>query len=168
MQKRVLVLTTSALLAACGAIPASAQQLPSAPTIQEQPQTFQQQQRVQTPRHVEEDTEEDNGHIRRMTGWGDGPGWWHHHDWGRGGMSSGMMSRRGMMGPGGMGRGMMMRMMFSLMDADGDGTVSLQEFQSAHERMFRGMDTNKDGRLTLEEIQAFMGGRSRSSAQRQQ
>jgi hypothetical protein len=41
----------------------------------------------------------------------------------------------------------MMRMMFSLMDSDGDGTT-LQEFQAAHERIFKGMDSNKDGRLT--------------------
>jgi len=44
------------------------------------------------------------------------------------------------------------------MDADGDGTISLQEFQAAHERIFKAMDANKDGRLTLEEIQAFMHG----------
>ena len=35
---------------------------------------------------------------------------------------------------------MMMRMMFSLMDADGDGKLSLQEFQAAHERIFKAMD----------------------------
>jgi Ca2+-binding EF-hand superfamily protein len=52
----------------------------------------------------------------------------------------------------------MMRMMFALMDADGDGTVSLQEFQTAHERIFKAMDTNKDGVLTLEEIQTFTRG----------
>ena len=89
-------------------------------------------------------------------------GSWHHRDWGRGARGPGMMGRGGMMGPGSMGRGMMMRMMFSLMDADGDGAVSLQEFQAAHERIFRGMDATKDGRLSLEEIQAFMQGARRS------
>jgi Ca2+-binding EF-hand superfamily protein len=77
-------------------------------------------------------------------------------------MGPGMMRRVGLMGPGSMGRGMMMRMMFSLMDSDGDGTISLQEFQAAHERIFKGMDANKDGRLTLDEIQAFMQGTRRA------
>jgi Ca2+-binding EF-hand superfamily protein len=53
-------------------------------------------------------------------------------------------------------------MLFSLMDSDGDGTISLQEFQAAHERIFKAMDANKDGRLTLEEIQAFIQGTRRS------
>jgi Ca2+-binding EF-hand superfamily protein len=60
------------------------------------------------------------------------------------------------MGGGSMQSAMMMRMLFALMDSDGDGTVSLPEFQAAHERMFKAMDANKDGHLTLEEIQAFM------------
>jgi Ca2+-binding EF-hand superfamily protein len=55
-------------------------------------------------------------------------------------------------------------MIFSLMDADGDGTISLQEFQAAHERIFKAMDANKDGRLTPEEMQAFMQGTRRSVA----
>jgi len=63
-----------------------------------------------------------------------------------------------MMHPESMGHEMMMRILFALMDSDGDGAISLQEFQAAHERIFRAMDANKDGRLTLEEIQAFMHG----------
>jgi len=51
-----------------------------------------------------------------------------------------------------------MRMIFALMDADGDGTISLQEFQAAHERIFKAMDTNKDGKLTPEEMHGFMHG----------
>jgi Ca2+-binding EF-hand superfamily protein len=62
--------------------------------------------------------------------------------------------------------GMMMRMLFALMDSDGDRTISLQEFQAAHERIFKAMDANKDGVLTLEEIQAFMRG-ARTPAPRQ-
>jgi hypothetical protein len=77
-----------------------------------------------------------------------------------------MMGRREMMSPesmmhgGGSGQhhAMMMRMMFALMDADGDGAISLQEFQAAHERLFKAMDGNKDGRLSLEEMQNFLHG----------
>jgi EF hand len=76
---------------------------------------------------------------------------------GRGMMGDDMMpAMMGHHGP--MGRGMMMRMMFSLMDADGDGSISLQEFQAAHERIFKGMDQNKDGRLTIEEMRSFIRG----------
>jgi hypothetical protein len=76
---------------------------------------------------------------------------------------AGMMGRggtmgRGMMGGRAMGAPMMLRMMFALMDSDGDGTIELPEFQAAHERIFKAMDTNKDGKLTLEEMQAFMQG----------
>lgn len=104
---------------------------------------------------------------------------------GQGGMMcEGMMGRgmmdRGMMGGGMMGRGMtgggmmggamgppmMFRMMFALMD-DGDGEISLQEFQAAHERIFKAMDSNKDGQVTQEEMQAFMHGRSRRSTSQQ-
>jgi Ca2+-binding EF-hand superfamily protein len=70
----------------------------------------------------------------------------------------GHMMRHGMMGGGPMGPPIMFRMVFALMDADGDGTISLQEFQAAHERIFKAMDTNKDGKLTLEEMQAFIHG----------
>lgn len=63
----------------------------------------------------------------------------------------------GMMSPGMMGPAIM-RMILALMDTDGDGTVSLSEFQSAHERIFKALDANKDGRLTLEEVQTFFQG----------
>ena len=94
---------------------------------------------------------------------------------GQGGMGQGGMMGRGMMGRGMMGGGMMgghmgssmmFRMIFALMD-DGDGQISLQEFQAAHERIFKAMDSNKDGQVTLEEMQAFMHGRSMTSAPHQ-
>ncbi len=66
------------------------------------------------------------------------------------------MKGRAMAGSDAMGSPMMFRMMFALMDADGDGAISLPEFQAAHERIFRAMDRNKDGKLTLEEMLAFM------------
>ena len=71
-----------------------------------------------------------------------------------GGMMGHSMMRAGMMGP----PPVMLRIMFALIDTDSDGTISLQEFQAAHERIFKAMDTNKDGKLTLEEMQAFMHG----------
>jgi EF hand len=78
-------------------------------------------------------------------------------------MCGGMMGH-GMMGHGMMGRGMY-RIMFALMDTDGDGTLSLEEFQAAHAKIFKAMDVNKDGKLTLEEIEVFMRGGSPASNQ---
>ncbi|PDT90489.1 calcium-binding protein [Bradyrhizobium sp. Y36] len=78
----------------------------------------------------------------------------------RGGDMMGMMGRgmkgQGMKGDGATGGDAMappvaFRMIFALMDADGDGTVSLSEFQVAHERIFRAMDRDKDGKLTPDE-----------------
>ena len=73
-------------------------------------------------------------------------------------MCGGMMGH-GMMGHGMMGRGMY-RIRFALMDTDGDGTLSLEEFQAAHAKIFKAMDANKDGKLTLEEIEMFWRGGS--------
>ena len=82
----------------------------------------------------------------------DGP--WHH-----GGMMGGGMMGHEMMGH---DHGIMgptaMRIIFSLMDANGDGKLSLEEFQAAHERIFKAMDADHDGTVTLEEMQAFMRG----------
>ena len=85
-----------------------------------------------------------------------------YHD----GMMGGGMMGGGMMGRGMMGQGyarcmmgpMAMRIIFSLMDANGDGKLSLEEFQAAHERIFKAMDADHDGTVTLEEMQAFMRG----------
>ena len=85
------------------------------------------------------------------------------HPMGHGG--AGTFGQGGMMGGGAMGSPIMLRMMFALMDVDGDGTISLTEFQVAHERIFKAMDSNKDGRLTQEEMQAFMHGTRRSVPQ---
>ena len=132
MRKHVLALTTSALIVACGAMSGDAQAQAPNPQIPEQ---------QQSPGALQD-------------------------GYGGGGMMDRGMLRRGMMGqgPGGMGPGsmapIMMRMIFSLVDADGDGKLSLQEFQAAHERIFRAMDANKDGFVTLEEMQAFIRGTS--------
>jgi hypothetical protein len=74
-------------------------------------------------------------------------------DW-HGGMMGGMMRHdHGMMG-----HSVTMRIIFGLMDANGDGKLSLEEFQAAHERIFKAMDADHDGTVTLEEMQAFMRG----------
>ena len=44
------------------------------------------------------------------------------------------------------------------MDADGDWTVSLEEFQATQERIFKAMDADHDGTVILEEMQDFMRG----------
>jgi hypothetical protein len=88
--------------------------------------------------------------------------------WQEGTMDCSMMGHRRMMHRGGMmRRGAAMRFIFALMDGDGDGTVSLQEFQSAQEKIIKAMDTDKDGTITLEEIRAFIRGPDKSVAQEQ-
>jgi len=84
---------------------------------------------------------------------GDHPGMMGH---GMMGVHTGMM---GMMGRGHHGS-VTARIIFSLMDVDGDGKLTLQEWQAAHERIFKAMDTDHDGTVTLEEMEAFMHGTS--------
>jgi hypothetical protein len=79
-------------------------------------------------------------------------------------MGAGMMCH-GMKGRGMMGHGMFKRMIFALMDTDGDGTLSLEEFQAAHAKIFKAMDANNDGKLTSAEIEMFMRGGSPASNQ---
>ena len=137
MHSRLLGLTTSVLILACGATGAVAQN-------QMAPQLDQQQMQSHPIGQEGADTMSHGGMMGRdMMGGG---------MMGRGMVGGGMMDH-GMMGP-----PLMMRMIFALMDADGDGTISLQEFQAAHERIFKAMDTNKDGKLTPEEMHVFMHG----------
>jgi EF hand len=143
MQKHVLVLTTTVALLACGAIGAGAQ-APVAPATDHEmgygspitqpiPGGSTMQRKLQD--HVqggeEEDSDPDNAMMRRGYG------------------HPGCHGGHGMVG---------MRIIFSLMDADGDGTVSLQEWQAAQERIFKAMDVDHDGTVTFEEMQDFMRG----------
>ncbi len=166
MRKHVLVLMTTAAILTCGAIAATAQAPGAAqtPGIQQSPTTqpipggpVQPQDQTRLQRHAQAGEQEDSDqddfsrYHRGMTGGGMmGPGMMRggmmgrgYHDWHGG---------RNIAGP------MMMRMIFSLMDADGDGKLTLQEFQAAHERIFKAMDTDHDGTVTLEEMQAFIRG----------
>ena len=132
--RRVLGLTISALILAYGAVDANAQERMKLQPDQRQAQSD----------SMDQDGVGTTGQGGMMCG----------DMMGRGMMGRGMMGR-GMMGGGGMvdgramGGPMMFRMMFALMD-DGDGQISLQEFQAAHERIFKAMDSNKDGQVTQE------------------
>jgi hypothetical protein len=149
MRKYVLVLTTTAAVLACGAVAASAQApVAQAPAGQQSPiaqpipggSMMQQRSRDRVQMGEEEDSDQD-GRMMGMMGRGNG-----HH---------GCNREHGMVG---------LRVIFSLMDADGDGTVSLQEFQAAQERIFKAMDADHDGTVTLEEMQDFMRGVSRPAS----
>jgi EF hand domain-containing protein len=147
MKKYVLAVTTSAFILFCGTLTASAQQSPPGSPMMQQPD---QQQSHQHDREAAAPGEEDVTCGGMM---------------GRGVMGQGGMMRHGMMG-----RGMMsplaMRMIFALIDSDGDGTISLQEWQAAHEKIFKAMDVDKDGTVSFEEMLAFMHGSRRPVPQR--
>ena len=70
--------------------------------------------------------------------------------------------RMGPRGDDGMGRRMMhgtgMRMISAIVDADGDGALSLAEIQDFHGRIFRAIDKNKDGKVEMIEIELFFHG----------
>ena len=98
------------------------------------------------------------GHMGQ--GWmgGQAPGQQGGGYWGHPGQ--GWMGRQGpgwnMMGYGMMGYGMMdPDMMLVMLDTNGDGTLSLEEFQAMPTRMFNYLDTNHDGKVTKDELDAF-------------
>jgi EF-hand domain pair len=132
MRTHVLILTTTAAILAYGAIAASAQApVAQAPGAQQNSNT----QPIPGGSMMHEESNPDGGMMGMM-----GRGYGRHSNHGG----------HGMVG---------MRIIFSLMDADGDGTVSLQEWQAAHERIFKAMDTDHDGTISFEEMQAFFQGR---------
>ena len=136
MDKRIITMTTSAFVLACAMTSAGAQSPTTEPLGQPQAPS--------------------QGDVGVT-----GPGMMRQG----GGMGGGAI---GMMDRGRIGRapatGPVLRIIFALMDSDGDGTVSLQEFQAAHERIFKAMDANKDGVLTLQEMQDFMRGQTSEPA----
>ena len=147
MFKPFFIPIAAVLVLAGGVAAVNAQQPPlqSAPDGDRQ---IQQGQRAPADRFYRDDESDDRddwrspGNTSRERSWRRQPGG-----------ATGTMAFE-MMGPG-MGGSGMVRMMMILMDSDGDGAVSLQEFQAGHERMFKAMDVDKDGRLTLEEVQIF-------------
>ena len=70
------------------------------------------------------------------------------------------MVRPAIQPPGMIGFAMMggLRAIVALVDANGDGTLSLEEVEAASVRIFRAADVDTDGRLTTEEIDAFISG----------
>jgi Ca2+-binding EF-hand superfamily protein len=54
--------------------------------------------------------------------------------------------------------GARMRLMFAIMDADGDGALSQGEVQDVIGRIFDAIDENGDGNIDMEEIQSFSHG----------
>ena len=151
MRLQFLTLITSGLVLASGMNAANSQQPPGAP-VPDRDRQVQEGQRVPQDRLFRDDESDDREEWR-------GPGMMERNpDRGRAwrrqpGAATGTMAFE-MTGPG-MGGPGIVRMMMILMDSDGDGAVSLPEFQPAHERMFKAMDVDKDGRLTLEEVQNF-------------
>ena len=143
MKRHLLLITTAASILVCGTLAANAQEDSDEQTVQQLEQA--QQDPV--------DEGEDGGPGRhgkmrqcmRQCMSGDD-------------MTTGQREIRRTMRQGGTMGPFAMRIIFALMDRDGDGTVSLEEFQSAHERIFKAMDTDKDGTVSMEEMQDFFRG----------
>jgi EF hand len=172
MQRQVTVLIFSALLLAAASDVAAAQQHPTTVAAQgESQQRLAQAGRVD---RYDADDEEEDGRDRRRR---QGPPMWNRNrqvmpdsdqydrsdERHRGDRDA---QRRGfplaVMGAFTSGRSGMMQMMMILMDIDGDGAISLQEFQAGQERIFKALGADKDGRLTLDEIRSFHRGQSQT------
>jgi EF hand len=144
--KAQLILIASALLLVSNVAGAQEQKAPSAGA---------QEQEAPSAKMTGEDM---MGHGQNMMGHGEDM---------MGHMGGGMMGHgtmcHGMKGHGMMGHGMGKRIIFALMDTDGDGTLSVEEFQTAHAKIFKAIDVNKDGKVTPEEMEMFRSGGSPTS-----
>ncbi len=80
---------------------------------------------------------------------------WHGRQMGRPGMMGGFAGR---------GHGARMKIAFAVIDADGNGTVTLQEAQDFQARIFSAVDGDKNGGVTMDEIQSFFHGPAEGSA----
>ena len=138
MKKHFLMLTTAASILACGTAGASAQEDTDNPVMQ------QLEQAQQDP--TDEANPDASGHsMMRQC------------------MSGDSMMGRHTMRHGEMRGVFAMRIIFALMDPDGDGTISLEEFQAAHERIFKAMDADKDGTVSMEEMRDFFHGAGKAT-----
>lgn len=167
MRKHVLILITSAGIVVFGGIAASAQapyaqppSSPRTPTIAQSPSGAAPNIQPPTaaapipkpssaagpvplppPASVPLLQPPSGGYARGMIGAGRA-----QDGWGRGPMGHGTR------------RSILAKMIFALMDSDGNGKLSLQEWQAAQERIFKAMDSDKDGFVTLQEMENFMRG----------
>ena len=150
MNKHLLLITTAASILVCGSVAAIAQDDSDTPNMQ------QLEQAQQDPMDEGETGTGGHGMMRQCI-----------RQCMSGDDITGQRSMRHSMRQGGMTGPFAMRIIFALMDRDGDGTVSLQEFQAAHESIFRAMDADKDGAVSMEEMRDFFQGGRRAAPPQQ-
>ena len=143
-EKHFLMLTTAASILAYGTAGASAQQDTDNPVMK------QLEQAQQDPTDEVDPDASGHGMMRSGTACG-------NHERGR------WMGRHTMRHGGGMRGGFAMRIIFALMDPDGDGTISLEEFQAAHQRIVKAINTDKDGTVSMEEMRDFLHGAGKAT-----
>ncbi|MER8695544.1 EF-hand domain-containing protein [Mesorhizobium opportunistum] len=80
-----------------------------------------------------------------------GDGWRSHGDRARGQRMAGQRHHQIIRGAG-------MRLVFGLLDMDGDGSLSQNEVEGAVGRIFSNIDENGDGKIDLDEVQSFIHG----------
>jgi hypothetical protein len=84
--------------------------------------------------------------------------WGHDNRWGRSGPNPHGHMMRGIYGGMGGMHGARMKIMFAVVDANGDGVLALEEVQDFHGRIFNAVDQNGDGGVDMGEIESFFHG----------